>query len=77
MLKQGSTNRRVRFQRYGCQAFFFLGFQAALVAQDVRHVSLTPDGRFFIDGAATFPIGYTWVRSWVRSLQRETMLWQS
>lgn len=58
MLKRDSTNRRVRFQRSCCQALFFLVLQA-LLAQDVRHVSLPSDGRFFIDGAATFPIGYT------------------
>jgi len=28
-------------------------------AQDVQHVTLTPDGRFVVDGAATFPVGYT------------------
>jgi hypothetical protein len=48
----------VRFQHRGCQALFFLGLQT-LLAQDVRHVALSSDGRFVIDGAATFPIGYT------------------
>ena len=57
MLKQRSTNRRVLFPRVSCQAIFLFAFTA--LAQDVQHVTLTPDGRFTVDGAATFPIGYT------------------
>ncbi len=41
------------------QAFFLAACQTFVLAQDVRHVVLSPDGRFVIDGAATFPIGYT------------------
>jgi hypothetical protein len=47
----------VLFPRACCQAVFFLAIQA--FAQDVQHVALTADGRFTVDGAATFPIGYT------------------
>src|ERR1700722_16006761 len=56
MLKLRSTNRRVLLQRGCCQALFCL---TTLLAQDVQHVTLSPDGRFVIDGAVTFPIGYT------------------
>ena len=56
MLKLRSTNRRVLLQRGCCQVLFCA---AGLLAQGVQHVTLSPDGRFLIDGAATFPIGYT------------------
>jgi len=65
MLKRCSTNRRVRFQRRRCQALFFSLASAllpsilpALSAQDLQRVELL-GRRFFVNGAATFPIGYT------------------
>ena len=57
MLKRRSTNRRLLFRHVCCQAIFCLALPAS--AQDVQHVTLTPDGRFVVDGAATFPVGYT------------------
>lgn len=59
MLKLRSANRRVLLQRYSCQALFFLLLHSSLTAQNVQHVTLTSDGRFTIDGAVTFPVGYT------------------
>ena len=59
MLKLRSTNRRVLLQRPCCQAVLLLVFRTALLAQAVQHVTFTPDGRFVMDGAATFPIGFT------------------
>jgi len=47
----------VLFRHVYCQAFFLTAVTA--FAQDVQHVRLTADGRFTVDGAATFPIGYT------------------
>src|SRR5580700_5311627 len=59
MLKGRSTNRRVLFPHCCCQVLFCLIFSLPLPAQDVQHVTLAPDGRFLIDGAATFPVGFT------------------
>jgi hypothetical protein len=59
MLKTRSANRRVLLQRAGCQALFCLAVLSPAIAQNVQHVTMTSDGRFIMDGAATFPVGYT------------------
>ncbi len=67
-LKIGSANRnRIRPKRRACPGFR-LGLLSGLVltlcmapasAENVQSVRLGPDGRFFVNGAAIFPIGYT------------------
>jgi len=70
MLKVDSANRRVHVRARFCQVFqdWSAGASLALclilagsaaAADGVQHVRLGPDGRFFVNEAATFPIGYT------------------
>jgi hypothetical protein len=59
MLKSDSANRRVHGPARFCQVFIALAASAAWAADGVQQVRLAPDGRFFVNEAATFPIGYT------------------
>jgi hypothetical protein len=71
MLKTNSANRRVHAAFGFCQVFqewrvrasgFLLAIALAAGtagAVDIQRVRLGPDGRFFVNDAAVFPIGYT------------------